>query len=97
MLELGEKGNKELIRLQREALGEISDEILGMDYGNEVVIATNNVHKLEEIGEILKDFEYKVYSLKDVDLAGIEIVEDGKTFEHNALIKARTIAKRLNL
>ncbi|EGT3849346.1 ribonuclease PH [Clostridioides difficile] len=97
LLELGEKGNKELIRLQREALGEISDEILGMDYGNEVVIATNNAHKLEEIGEILKDFEYKVYSLKDVDLAGIEIVEDGKTFEHNALIKARTIAKKTKL
>ncbi|OJT84539.1 hypothetical protein BM535_23395, partial [Clostridioides difficile] len=56
LLELGEKGNKELIRLQREALGEISDEILGMDYGNEVVIATNNAHKLEEIGEILKRF-----------------------------------------
>lgn len=97
MLELGEKGNKELIRLQREALGEIADEILGMDYGNEVVIATNNAHKLEEIGEILKDFEYKVYSLKDVDLAGIEIVEDGKTFEHNALIKARAIAKKTKL
>ena len=66
---------------------------LGMEYGDEVVIATNNAHKLEEIGAILNDFDYKIYSLKDVDLDGIEIVEDGKTFEHNALIKARTIAK----
>ncbi|MGL4912431.1 MAG: ribonuclease PH [Romboutsia sp.] len=93
LLELGEKGNKELIKAQRAALGEIADEILGMEYGDEVVIATNNAHKLEEIGSILDDFDYTIYSLKDVDLGGIEIVEDGKTFEHNALIKARTIAK----
>lgn len=96
LLELGEKGNKELIKAQREALGEIADEILGMEYGDEVVIATNNAHKLEEIGAILDDFDYTIYSLKDVDLGGIEIVEDGKTFEHNALIKARTIAKLTN-
>lgn len=93
LLELGEKGNKELIKAQRAALGEIADEILGMEYGDEVVIATNNAHKLEEIGAILEDFDYTIYSLKDVDLGGIEIVEDGKTFEHNALIKARAIAK----
>lgn len=93
LLELGEKGNKELIKAQRAALGEIADEILGMEYGDEVVIATNNAHKLEEIGAILEDFDYTIYSLKDVDLGGVEIVEDGKTFEHNALIKARTIAK----
>ena len=96
LLELGEKGNKALIKAQREALGEIADEILGMEYGDEVVIATNNAHKLEEIGAILEDFDYTIYSLKDVNLGGIEIVEDGKTFEHNALIKARTIAKLTN-
>ena len=54
LLELGEKGNKELIKAQRAALGEIADEILGMEYGDEVVIATNNAHKLEEIGAILR-------------------------------------------
>ena len=68
-----------------------------MDYGNDIVIATNNNHKLEEIGEILKDLDYNIKSLKDVNLDGIEIVEDGKTFEHNALIKARTISKKTNL
>ena len=97
LLELGEKGNKDLLKAQRAALGEIADEILGMEYGDEVVIATNNAHKLEEIGSILEDFEYNIYSLKDVDLGGVEIVEDGKTFEHNALIKARTIAKMTNM
>ncbi len=97
LLELGEKGNKELIKAQRKALGEIADEILGVEYGDEIVIATNNAHKLEEIGDILKDLDYKIYSLNDVNLGGIEIVEDGKTFEHNALIKARTIAKETGL
>lgn len=52
---------------------------------------------MEEIGDILSDLDYKIYSLKDVNLDGIEIVEDGKTFEHNALIKARTIAKKTNM
>ncbi len=97
LLELGEKGNKELIRIQRAALGEIADEILGMDYGNEIVISTGNAHKLEEIGAILKDLEYNIHSLKDVNLADLEIEENGKTFEHNALIKARTVAKLTNM
>ena len=97
LLELGEKGNKELIRIQRAALGEIADEILGMDYGNEIVISTGNAHKLEEIGAILKDLDYNIHSLKEVNLADLEIEENGKTFEHNALIKARTVAKLTNM
>lgn len=97
LLELGEKGNKELIEIQKSVLGEIAYEVIPMDYGNEIVIATSNNHKLEEIKAILEDLDYDIYSLKDVNLDGIEIVEDGKTFEHNALIKAREIAKRTNL
>lgn len=97
LLELGEKGNKELIRIQRQALGKIADEILGMDYGNDIVISTGNAHKLEEIGVILKDLDYNIYSLKDVNLNDLEIEENGKTFEHNALIKARTVAKLTNM
>lgn len=97
LLELGEKGNKELIRIQRAALGEIADEILGMDYGNDIVISTGNAHKLEEIGAILKDLDYNIHSLKDVNLDNLDIEENGKTFEHNALIKARTVAKLTNM
>ena len=97
LLELGEKGNKELIKIQRKALGEIADEILGMEYGDDIVISTGNAHKLEEIGAILKDLNYNIHSLKDVNLDNLEIEENGKTFEHNALIKARTVAKLTNM
>ena len=97
LLELGEKGNKELIKAQRKALGEIADEILGMEYGDDIVISTGNAHKLEEIGAILKDLDYNIHSLKDVNLDNLEIEENGRTFEHNALIKARTVAKLTNM
>lgn len=93
IMELAEIGNKSIMREQRKALGEVADLIIGMEYEREAVIATGNAHKLEEIGKILGDLDMNILSLKDVNLDGIEIVEDGKTFEHNALIKARTISK----
>lgn len=57
---------------------------------NKLIFATTNQGKMKEIREILKDLNMEVLSLKD---AGIEadIIEDGKTFEENALIKARAI------
>lgn len=51
-------------------------------------IATNNAHKVEEFQAMLKDC--KVKCLKDLDHS-IEIIEDGTTFEENALIKARAL------
>ena len=51
-------------------------------------IATNNAHKVEEFQAMLKDCEVKC--LKDLDHK-INIIEDGTTFEENALIKARTL------
>lgn len=61
---------------------------------HEAVIATGNKHKLDEIGAILKDFKLQVLSMKDVSLEGLEIVEDGNTFEENALIKAKTVMEK---
>ncbi|SET38924.1 XTP/dITP diphosphohydrolase [Natronincola peptidivorans] len=58
------------------------------------VIATGNLHKLQEIGEILKDFHLQTKSMKDVGLGDLEILEDGETFEENALIKAKTVMKK---
>ncbi|MDO4794296.1 MAG: ribonuclease PH [Filifactor alocis] len=60
----------------------------------DIVVATSNLHKLDEIRKILYFDKIRLFSLKDVDLEGIEIVEDGATFEENALIKAREICKR---
>lgn len=61
---------------------------------NIAVIATGNAHKMQEIGEILKDFQLEIKSMKDVGLAELEIIEDGSTFEENALIKAKTVMER---
>lgn len=57
-----------------------------------IIFATGNQGKMKEIREILADLDAEVLSLKD---AGIEtdIVEDGKTFEENAQIKAKTICE----
>lgn len=60
----------------------------------QAVIATENKHKLKEIGEILKPFHLEVLSIKDVGLERLEIVEDGSTFEENALIKAKAVMKK---
>ena len=56
----------------------------------ELILASNNAHKVEEIKSILDD--YKILTLKDIGYYE-DIIEDGTTFEENALIKARTIAK----
>jgi ribonuclease PH len=97
LLEIAEIGNKELIKIQKEVLSEITEEIIGMEYGKEIVVATSNKNKLKEMNSILKGLDYNIYTLKDLDLDKIEIVEDGKTFEHNSLIKARRIAKETKM
>lgn len=57
-----------------------------------LVIATENQGKIKEIKELIKDFAIEILSLKDIGFQGT-IVEDGDTFEENALKKARTIAQ----
>lgn len=56
-----------------------------------IIFATGNKNKMKEIREILSDLGMEILSMKE---AGIEpdITEDGKTFEENALIKARAVA-----
>lgn len=57
-----------------------------------IIFATGNQGKLKEIREILRELDYDVVSMKDAGY-DIPIVEDGKTFEENSLIKARTVCK----
>jgi len=57
-----------------------------------VIFATGNAGKMKEIKMILNDLDIELLSMKE---AGIEldIVEDGTSFEENAIIKAKTIMK----
>ncbi|MDR0880362.1 MAG: ribonuclease PH [Clostridioides sp.] len=97
MLDIAEKGNRDLIKIQKEALGEITEEIIGMEYSRELVVATGNAHKMQEIKSIMSGLDFEIHSLKDLGLDKIEIIEDGKSFEHNAIIKAKRIAKETNM
>lgn len=58
----------------------------------ELVIATNNTHKFEEILGILKDLPLRLIPLSDYPDAP-ELKEEGTTYAENAIIKARTIAR----
>lgn len=57
-----------------------------------IIFATGNENKMKEIRMILADLGMPILSMKE---AGIDadVVEDGTTFEENALIKATEIAK----
>lgn len=57
----------------------------------ELVLASSNPHKIEEIYAILKTLDYKIFSMTDVGLGDMDIVEDGDTFEANSLIKAKAV------
>ncbi len=58
----------------------------------ELVVATKNKKKLEEIKEILKVLKLKVISLADFQKTPC-IIENGKTFQENAIKKAVKIAR----
>ena len=62
--------------------------------GKRIVFATGNAHKMIEIRQILEDLGMPVISMKEVGVDP-EIIEDGTTFEENALIKAREVANLL--
>lgn len=59
-----------------------------------IVFASGNKHKIEEFGAIVRKYipDVTVLSMKEVGILD-DIVEDGETFEENAMIKARTVAK----
>ena len=57
-----------------------------------IIFATGNEGKMKEIREILGDLGYEILSMKEAGV-DVEIVEDGETFEENAIIKATTVMK----
>ena len=57
-----------------------------------IVFATGNENKMKEIRMILADLGMPIVSMKETGI-DVDVVEDGTTFEENALIKATEIAK----
>lgn len=57
-----------------------------------IIVATGNEGKMNEIRQILGKENIVFSSLMDEDLQDVQIIEDGKTFEENAVIKARKIS-----
>ena len=57
-----------------------------------IIVATGNEGKMDEIRQILQGENIQFVSLKDENLQDVEIIENGSTFEENAIIKARTIS-----
>lgn len=59
---------------------------------DKIIFATGNEGKMKEIRLILADLGAEILSLKDAGI-DMEIAEDGKTFEENAVIKAKAVMK----
>ena len=57
-----------------------------------IIFATGNEHKMIEIRAILSDLGVEILSQKEAGIKA-DVVEDGMTFEENAMIKATEIAK----
>lgn len=57
-----------------------------------IIFATGNAHKMVEIRMILADLGMEILSQKEAGIFA-DVVEDGTTFEENAVIKATEIAK----
>ena len=60
---------------------------------DKIIFATGNEGKMKEIRTILADVSGQILSMKEAGI-DVEIIEDGKTFEENAVIKATKIAEQ---
>lgn len=56
-----------------------------------VIFATGNAGKIREAGEILRELDMEVISMKEAGV-WVEPEENGTTYAENALIKARAVA-----
>jgi len=61
----------------------------------ELVFATNNAHKTEEVAKILAP-NYKVLNLKDINCL-VDIPETGSTFAENATLKSTYVFENFGL
>lgn len=63
----------------------------------QIVVASSNKHKIEEIQAILKEVGVEVIAMNDALKEPIEIEETGTSFRENAYIKAKTVSDIINL
>ncbi|WP_222537749.1 RdgB/HAM1 family non-canonical purine NTP pyrophosphatase [Pedobacter polysacchareus] len=61
----------------------------------ELVFATNNKHKTEEVGNLLRG-QYKVLNLSDIGCT-VDIPETGSTFAENATLKSQYVLENYQL
>lgn len=59
---------------------------------DKIIFATGNEHKMVEIRMILKNLGMEILSQREAGIVA-DVIEDGTTFEENALIKVKEIAK----
>jgi XTP/dITP diphosphohydrolase len=62
---------------------------------NKIIFATKNKNKIKEINMMLEGSNLKIISMEEASV-DIDVVEDGKTFEENAIKKATEIMKVTN-
>ncbi|WP_302625521.1 XTP/dITP diphosphatase [uncultured Eubacterium sp.] len=55
-----------------------------------IIFATTNKNKVKEVNMMMEDFDVELVTMKEAGI-DVDIVENGTTFEENAIIKARTI------
>lgn len=60
-----------------------------------IIFATKNKGKIREINMIMEDSDYEVISMEEAGIH-LDIVEDGTTFEENAIIKAKAVMEVAN-
>ncbi len=58
----------------------------------DLLIATNNDHKLKEYKELFKNYDITLHSPKELGIA-FNPVENGQTYQANSLIKAKALQK----
>lgn len=63
----------------------------------QMILASQNKHKLEEIKEIMKELDIEILSMDEVNLEKLEIVEDGETFQENSMKKAITVMEKTGM
>jgi len=63
---------------------------------NKIIFASQNKGKVKEVVHILFDLSIEIISLADLN-EQIEIIEDGDSFEANAIIKAKQVYNKCKL